>query len=152
MALDVDVSASIVAWSILYTCAHPAHQQRLRAEIAKNASDIDGYVRRTDTYLHHTLLETLRHRPVTPLIPPESATVDKVLENGFVIPAGVKVVTDVVAVNVRDEYWGPDREVFRPSRFGELQGEDVKKHLFMFGFGPRQCLGKYIADKMVKVC
>ncbi|KAI0946412.1 hypothetical protein AcW1_009882 [Taiwanofungus camphoratus] len=147
---NVDVSASTVAWSILLTCTHHEHQARLRAEIRENAADVDGYVRRTDTYLHHTLLETLRVRPVAALIPPESATADKVLEGGHVVPAGVKVVTDVVAVNVRDPFWAPDGEAFRPARFEDLGEGDVRKHLFTFGFGPRQCLGKYVADKMVK--
>ncbi|EGO21387.1 putative monooxygenase [Serpula lacrymans var. lacrymans S7.9] len=147
---NVDVSAGVVAWSILMTSVHQSHQKRLRAEIAENAHDLDGYVRRSDTYLHHTLLETLRVHPVAPLIPPESATVDKVLDDGYVIPRGVKVITDVVAVNVRDEFWGDDRELFKPERFEKLTAEEVKRHLFQFGFGPRQCLGKYIADRMVK--
>ncbi|GBE88130.1 Cytochrome P450 monooxygenase gliC [Sparassis crispa] len=147
---NVDVSASAVAWSILLTCTLSAHQARLRTEIAENAHDVDGYVRRTDTYLHRTLLETLRVRPVASLIAPESATVDKVLDDGHVIPSGVKVITDVVAVNVRDPFWGADAELFLPDRFETLAGEDVRRHLFTFGFGPRQCLGKYLADKMIK--
>jgi len=147
---NVDVSASVVAWCILLSASHKGHQQRLRVEISQNAHDIDGYIRKTDTYLHYTLYEALRVRPIAPLIPPESATVDKVLEDGFIIPAGVKVITDVMSINVRDKFWGPEANKFRPERFEKLSTEDMKKHLFLFGFGPRQCLGKYIADKMVK--
>lgn len=69
---------------------------------------------------------------------------------GYVFPAGTNFIIDAYALNVRNPFWGEDRQCYRPDRFLELakskSSTETRYNYWRFGFGPRQCMGKYLAD------
>ncbi|PSN69493.1 cytochrome P450 oxidoreductase GliC [Corynespora cassiicola Philippines] len=95
------------------------------------------------------LLEASRLRPLAAFSVPQSCPSARELD-GFEVPAGTRMVVDSYALNVRDPFWGEDRELFRPGRWlGRLQGE-LRYRYWRFGFGPRTCLGRYVADLILR--
>lgn len=80
------------------------------------------------------------------------------------------VLVDVLAINVRNQFWGPDSASFDPSRFKNIKQSDVcalspafaklsttdvpisklRYNLTVFGFGHRKCLGQYLGAHMIK--
>jgi cytochrome P450 len=71
--------------------------------------------------------------------------------NGFHIPPRTNYMIDTYAINQRNKFWGDNAAVYRPQRFLEHQGREIRYHYWRFGFGPRQCLGKYLAEMMMRV-
>jgi cytochrome P450 len=80
---------------------------------------------------------------------PQSAPTDRIV-NGFRIPAGTNYVVDSWGLNVRKKFWAPDNTVYRPERFLGRSATELRYHFWRFGFGPRQCVGKYTADVVVR--
>lgn len=48
-------------------------------------------------------------------------------------------------------YRGPDRDSYSPERFLKNKSTQLRYNYWRFGFGPRQCMGKYVADVMIRV-
>lgn len=81
---------------------------------------------------------------------PQAAPTERILD-GYAIPGGTNFIVDAYALNVENDFWGLDRHDYRPDRFLELNGSDLRYHMWRFGFGPRQCLGKYVADLILRI-
>jgi cytochrome P450 len=89
--------------------------------------------------LRKCIYEALRFRPMLPLLVRDCPR-DTIIANGTprarLVPAGTRVIAPPLAAMF-------DPEAFpEPSRFQERPIESY----FHFGFGPRRCFGKYIAD------
>ena len=50
----------------------------------------------------------------------------------------------------RSDTWAPDNTVYRPERFLGKRGSELRYKFWRFGFGPRQCMGKYVADFTIR--
>jgi cytochrome P450 len=89
--------------------------------------------------LRKCIYEALRFRPMLPLLVRDCPR-DTIIANGTkrarLVPAGTRVIAPPLAA-MFDPVAFPD-----PSRFQERPIESY----FHFGFGPRRCFGKYIAD------
>ena len=59
-------------------------------------------------------------------------------------------MVDSYALNQRNAFWGSDATVYRPTRFQQVKDTEARYNLWRFGFGPRQCLGRYVADLIMK--
>ncbi|GAW26922.1 putative cytochrome P450 monooxygenase [Rosellinia necatrix] len=96
-------------------------------------------------------LEAARLRPLAAFSVPQSCPSPRILD-GFEIPAGTNFIIDSYALNIRDPFWGVDREKFRPGRWLERHksGRDLRYRYWRFGFGPRTCLGKYLAELIIR--
>lgn len=85
------------------------------------------------------IYEALRFRPMLPLLVrdcPRQTIIAKGTPRARLVPAGTRVIAPPLAAMF-------DSEAFpNPSAFNERPIESY----FHFGFGPRRCFGKYIAD------
>ncbi|KAK8092860.1 cytochrome P450 oxidoreductase GliC [Apiospora kogelbergensis] len=155
---NIDVTMGGVSWALVFLAAHPTVQKALREEIRDyNSSPAtrDAYLLSSwstkPTLLGACILEAARLRPLAAFSVPQSCPTPRTLD-GFLIPARTDFIVDTYALNIRDPFWGPDRDRFRPQRWLERQqsGRDLRYHYWRFGFGPRTCLGKHIADLMLR--
>ncbi|KAK4168156.1 Pisatin demethylase [Cladorrhinum sp. PSN259] len=67
--------------------------------------------------------------------------------NGVVVPEGVEFTSNAWVVQRDPELYGPDPEVYRPERWleGDKRTAELESGMFVWGVGPRICLGKDIA-------
>ncbi|KAI4154654.1 MAG: hypothetical protein LQ340_001541 [Diploschistes diacapsis] len=169
---NLDVTMGSISWNLVFLAAHPSVQGQLLDEIAASATaTVQGegegegevkvgkardprkrYLLSSSTLLSACVLESARLRPLATFSVPQSAPTARVIE-GYALPAGTNFVVDADALNVRNAFWGPeaDARAYRPQRFLERQGAaGLRYQYWRFGFGPRQCLGKYVADVIVR--
>ncbi|CEJ82321.1 hypothetical protein VHEMI02392 [[Torrubiella] hemipterigena] len=145
---NLDVTTSAVSWTHVLIAQHPGIQQDVRQEIAQHRDQWDEYINNPNTLLAGCVLEASRLHPILPFSNPEAATVDKIV-GGVAIPRGVDVIVDTHAINVDNPYW-VDGTSYNPRRFSNMQSQQYRYHFWRFGFGPRQCLGKYLSDRLVR--
>jgi cytochrome P450 len=150
---NLDVTVGAMSWNLVFLAAHPDVQDELYADItaagAREGERIEQFLQSSSTLLAACISESARLKPLAAFSVPQSAPTERLLDS-FVIPAGTNFIVDAYALNLRDEFWGPDRHVYRPRRFQELNPTESRYHLWRFGFGPRQCLGKYVADLIMR--
>ena len=156
---NLDVTVGALSWPFIFLAAHPSVQEKLRREIRLHrnndisASTVeDSYVFSSGTYLHSIVLEAARLRPLVAFSTPQSCPTVR-LVSGYLVPAGTNFVVDTYALNIRNEVWSPDNYTFRPERWLEAYERKVELRYcyWRFGFGPRSCMGKYVADAMIKI-
>jgi cytochrome P450 len=121
-----ETTATTLAWAIERLLRHPAAWSRLQAG--------------DEPFLEATIKETLRLRPVIPLV------VRKLLEpmeiGGWSLPAGVTVAPCIYLMHRRADIY-PDPYAFRPERFLEQPAGTYT--WIPFGGGIRRCLGASFA-------
>ncbi|KAI1435782.1 cytochrome P450 [Xylaria sp. CBS 124048] len=152
---NLDVTIGGVSWNLLFLGANRDVQRDIRREIQEarksgSESDWDRYLQRSDTLLAASIVESSRLKPLAAFSVPQSAPTDRIV-SGYVVPAGTNFVVDTHALNIKNEYWGPDGETYRPSRFLEMKSTDMRYKFWRFGFGPRQCLGRFVVDLILRV-
>ncbi|KAI9878491.1 MAG: hypothetical protein M1830_000723 [Pleopsidium flavum] len=163
---NLDVTTHVLTWLITLLADKESTQQKLRHEIRNMRDSLDVYCNQRDTFLHFCLMEAIRLRPPAVFSIPESSPSVKRL-GGFKVPKNTSVVVDILAINVRNPFWGLDSEKFMPERFRDMKQEDVslptssfqagsdeqqlRYNMFAFGFGPRKCLGQNLAERSIKM-
>jgi cytochrome P450 len=121
-----ETTATALAWALERLARHPDTWDRL-----KNGDE---------DYLDAVVKETLRLRPVIPIVlrvlkaPMEIA--------GYELPAGVAVAPSILLVHTREDVY-PDPFAFRPERFLEQPAGTYT--WIPFGGGVRRCLGASFA-------
>lgn len=70
---------------------------------------------------------------------------------GCIIPAGTPTVIDIRRLNTHPSTWGSDAEVFRPERFLNMPPAQYRYAMLRFGIGPGKCMGKNVADVLLKM-
>lgn len=147
---NLDVTTGGISWNPVFLAAYPNCQERLRTEVMSKApADFHKYLLSSSSYLAACISESSRLKPLAAFSVPQSAPTDRVI-GGYVIPAGTNFIVDSYALNSRNEYWGADPTVYRPDRFLEMSTVKSRYHFWRFGFGPRQCMGKYVADLIIR--
>jgi cytochrome P450 len=127
-----ETTANSLAWAFERLLRNPAAYERLR-DVARSDGDPDGYV---DATIH----ETMRSRPVIPIIGRRVAVPWQLGE--YRLPAGSPVLVSILLVHHRDDVY-PDPFAFRPERFvGRKPGTYT---WIPFGGGIRRCLGAALA-------
>ncbi|RHZ46032.1 cytochrome P450 [Aspergillus thermomutatus] len=150
---NLDVTMGALSWNLVFLAADLDAQERLFQEImtkAREGEQMMQYVQSSSTYLASCILESSRLKPLASFSVPQAAPTDRVID-GYVVPAGTSFIVDSYALNVENEFWGPDRHEYRPARFEQLSTSETRYHMWRFGFGPRQCLGRYVADLMLRL-
>jgi cytochrome P450 len=132
-----ETTATTVAWAIERLVRHPDKLERLTAECERGESD---------EYVQAVVSETLRVRPVVPLV-------IRVLQEPFRVgehelPAGTRVAPSIYLTN-RDPKVYEAPEEFRPERFMENQPETFS--WIPFGGGIRRCIGASFATLEAKL-
>lgn len=148
---NLDVTTGGISWNPVFLAAHPDCQERLRAEVLSTTpAHFHKYLLSSSSFLAACISESSRLKPLAAFSVPQSAPTERVV-GGYVIPAGTNFIVDSYALNVRNEYWGPDATVYRPGRFLGTSAIKSRYHFWRFGFGPRQCMGKYVADLIIRM-
>ena len=132
-----ETTTSGCAWALERLLRSPEQLERLVAEI----EDGEG-----DAYLDAVVKETLRARPVVPVV---ARHVSEAIElDGYLIPAGSTLMVSIYLVHNDPETY-PEPERFRPERF--LDGTPDGAAWIPFGGGVRRCLGARFAELEMKV-
>lgn len=154
---NLDVTIGGISWNLLFVGAHQDIQTDLRTEIASKRRDAlvqsvqwQNYLLDSSTFLSAAIYESARLKPLAAFSVPQATPTDRTV-GGFLIPAGTNFVIDSQSLNIRNPYWGKDSTVYRPQRFLERKTVESRYHYWRFGFGPRTCMGKYLADLIIKV-
>jgi cytochrome P450 len=125
-----ETTATALAWTFERLVHHPAALARLRDELAAGEDD----------YLDAVVKETLRLRPVLPIVVRRLKAPFEVA--GYRLPAGVTVAPCIYLVHRREDVY-PDPLAWRPERFLE---RPAGTYTWMpFGGGVRRCLGASFA-------
>lgn len=151
---NLDVTIGSLSWVLIFMATHPKVQDQLREEIGSNSTESyairNQYISGSSSLLMACLLESARLRPIASFSGAQSPPTDREV-GSYVIPAGMNVTVDIHGLNTDDPSWGDDRHQFNPRRFLDAKNHSVFRYrLWRFGFGPRQCLGKYLADLFLK--
>ena len=153
---NLDVTIGGMSWNPIFLAANPEYQERVRSEIqsvdCEDTKAVEAYLQCSTSMLAACIVESARLKPLAAFSVPQSATSDRIV-GGYLIPAGTDFVVDAYALNIRDTaFWGNDTATYRPERFLEAKASktSLRYHFWRFGFGPRQCMGKHVADMIIK--
>ena len=125
-----ETTATSLAWSLERLVRHPDKVARLRDEVATGE----------DAYLDAVCKETLRLRPVLPLV--ARVLKQEVEIGGYQLAAGVTVTPCIHLIHRRPDVY-PEPRRFRPERFLEQPAGTYT--WIPFGGGVRRCLGATFA-------
>jgi cytochrome P450 len=125
------------AWALERLLRSPEKLERLVAEIEAG---------KDDSYLDAVVKETLRSRPVVPVVARHAGQAFEL--DGYVIPAGTTLMASIYLVHNDPETY-PEPDEFRPERF--LNGTPDGAAWIPFGGGVRRCLGARFAELEMKV-
>ncbi|KAF5368851.1 hypothetical protein D9758_002854 [Tetrapyrgos nigripes] len=153
-AAGQETSTSVLHWFFLSMVLFPEVQQRAQDELDK----VVGHSRLPSfadmkhlPYIVAIINELQRWRTATPLGVPHAVIEDDYYE-GYLIPKGTIVITNVWSLNLDPEIYGPDADQFRPERHLDENGclKDPKDDgHFTFGFGQRVCVGRHVASNFL---
>ncbi|HEX5193305.1 MAG TPA: cytochrome P450 [Solirubrobacteraceae bacterium] len=129
-----ETTANSLAWAFERLLRTPAAYDRLRQEVRS------GDRARSDAYVEATIHETMRDRPVIPMI---VRMVKRPWRLGeYVVAADTPVAISILGLHHRDDLY-PEPQVFEPERFlGRKPGTYT---WIPFGGGIRRCLGASLA-------
>ena len=131
-----ETTTSALAWALERLLRAPHALQRLRAEL--NSGD--------DSYLDAVVKETLRCRPVVPVVARRLREPAEVA--GHLMPAGTTLMVSIYLLHTDPDAY-PEPDEFRPERF--LGGVPEGAAWIPFGGGVRRCLGASFAQLEMKV-
>ncbi|GFR69068.1 cytochrome P450 2U1 [Elysia marginata] len=142
-----ETTATTMLWFMLYMLHYPHIQEKIFAELEEKV----GYNRRPTMqdkprlpYLNAVIMETQRRASIAPFSLSRLCTADVTLQ-GYVIPRGTRVVTNLDSVLLDEVTWG-DPFNFRPERFLDQYGGLLHPEEFVpFSMGRRVCLGESLA-------
>ncbi len=126
-----ETTATSVAWAIERLVRHPGKLARLAAEIDVGESE---------EYMQAVVHETMRVRPVVPLV--VRALEEPLRVGGHELPVGTRVAPSIWLTNRDPRAYEQPRE-FRPERF--LGGQPETFAWIPFGGGIRRCIGASFA-------
>jgi cytochrome P450 len=135
-----ETTATSVAWAIERLVRHPRALARLVAEIDAQS---DGG---SEEYLTAVVNETLRVRPVVPIV---VRVLQQELQVGrYRLPKGTRVTPSIYLTNRNPKVYESPEE-FRPERF--LEGGPETFSWIPFGGGIRRCIGASFAQLEMKL-
>lgn len=142
-----DTTASTLACAFAELARHPAWQDRVREELARElgdrpptAEDLPRLV-----WTSRVIRETMRLYPASHS-QGRSPVQDEVL-GGYLIPAGSTVVVSSYALHRAPGNW-EDPDLFDPARYevpADAAASDCKHAWMAFGSGPHTCVGAQLA-------
>jgi len=136
-----ETTSTSVAWAVERLARHPQKLARLVAEIDAGEGD---------EYLTAVVHETLRVRPVVPIV--VRVLTQELEVGGHKLPAGTRVVPCIYLTNRNPRVYD-EPHAFRPERFlGDEGGQAVNTFAWIpFGGGIRRCIGASFALLEMKV-
>ncbi|GAB1319696.1 Pisatin demethylase [Madurella fahalii] len=149
-----DTTGTALGSTLRFLLTHPSCLARVRSEIAaaEAAGRLSSPVQYEETraylpYFVACIKESMRLNPpatnlFSRLVPEGGARV-----GGVFVPEGTEITTQAWVVMRDPELYAPDPEAYRPERWLESEEKtaEFESCSFVFGMGPRVCLGKDIA-------
>jgi cytochrome P450 len=132
-----ETTATSVAWAVERLVRHPDKLARLVAEIDAGEGD---------EYMQATISETLRVRPVVPMV--VRVLQDSLDVGGRELPRGTRVVPSIYLTNRNPKAYEAPEE-FMPERFLDKSPETFS--WIPFGGGIRRCIGASFATLEMKL-
>ncbi len=131
-----ETTATSLAWTFDRLLAHPDVLARLKSELAAGR----------DEYLDAVIRETLRVRPIVPLV---GRYVAKPYQLGrWTLPPGVRVAPSIYLLGRRAEAY-PEPERFMPERWLGVKPDPYT--WLPFGGGTRRCIGMAFAQFEMRI-
>jgi cytochrome P450 len=125
-----ETTATTLAWAFELLARHPAAWERVAREALGGEPETP--------YIDAVIQETLRLRPVLPLVVRRITAPVTVGQGRFRVPAGTRLAPAILLVHRRADVY-PEPEAFRPERF---LGEPPGTYTWIpFGGGMRRCVG-----------
>ncbi|KAL1599502.1 hypothetical protein SLS60_007305 [Paraconiothyrium brasiliense] len=124
---NLDVTSHALSWLIVLLAESPGVQSEVRSEsrsVVDESALLGAHALRKDTLLGMALLESLRLKPFTAFSIPEASGEDKFF-NKYRVPKNTSVIIDTAAINIKNPFWGEDRECFLPGRFRKIEKSEV---------------------------
>ncbi|XP_038640385.1 cholesterol side-chain cleavage enzyme, mitochondrial-like [Scyliorhinus canicula] len=144
MAGGVDTTSMTLLWTMYELAKYPNVQENLRSEIIEANQKTQGdllQMLKSVPLLRATLKETLRLHPVAVTL--QRYTFEDIVLQNYHIPFGTLVQVGLYAM-------GRNTEIFcKPERYNPERWLNQESNYFKtlgFGFGPRQCVGRRIAE------
>jgi len=136
-----DTTSFTLTWALYLLAKYPEVQSKLREEVDRvtTGSDVTETEVSQLKYLENIFNETLRLKPVVPILPFHSNE-EFTTAAGTVIAKDTSIAVDVYHLHTYEKYW-ENPLVFDPSRWDR----EVPPCFFPFGGGPRICLGRFLA-------
>ena len=128
-----ETTASSLSWAFDQLTQKPQTLERLTEEL-RGGDD--------ETYVDAVIQETMRLRPVLPIVIRLLKEPITVGQGRFRLPAGTRVAPAIILVHLRDDIY-PDPFEFRPERFIETAPGTYT--WIPFGGGMRRCVGSAFA-------
>ncbi|KAI9443604.1 cytochrome P450 [Lactarius indigo] len=149
-----ETTSTTLQWWVLAMLAYPEVQTRAQAEL----DEVVGNARPPTIadlpslpYIRAMVKEALRWSPTVPFSIPHASTEDDWYE-GLFIPKGTICLQNMRTLNFDPEVFGSNAMDFDPSRYLDEKGQ-VKTLMvgreeghMSFGFGRRECPGKFVAE------
>ncbi|THU83172.1 cytochrome P450 [Dendrothele bispora CBS 962.96] len=150
-----ETTSSTLAWFLYAMTAFPDVQKRAQEELDRVVgrsrlpalSDMKNL-----PYVHAIVKEILRWRPVLPMGVSHASIEDDWYE-GYFIPKGTILISNVWSMNRDQEIYGADADQFVPERHLDSKGElkiislEIKEEGHVsYGFGRRVCIGRHVAN------
>lgn len=148
MAAGIDTTSLTVAYVFRNLADNPAAQKRLQEEVDRVLPDgkpLTVQAINDMPYLRACVKESMR---ITPTVQGTSRTLDKdIVLSGYRIPAETQFLLNYYVSSVQEKFF-PDATQYKPERWlRSSEGGGVHNFAFQpFGFGPRMCIGRRIAD------
>ncbi|XP_067140692.1 cytochrome P450 3A8-like isoform X1 [Centruroides vittatus] len=152
MTAGYDTTSTMLAWCTHYLVKHPEEQERIRQEINENIEN--NKIEYADLpklkYLSQVISETLRLRPLSPLLTSRKCSNDFRYKN-IIIPKGVTVMIPVPNLHKDCKYW-KEPENFNPDRFSSKNAGLIDPSIYQpFGSGSRGCIGMRMGQTIMKL-
>ncbi|XP_072278839.1 cytochrome P450 2J4-like [Pyxicephalus adspersus] len=143
-----ETTSSSLEWTLLYMMIYSDVQEKCRTEMDTVRGDrdhLDYEDRVRMPYTQAVLREVQRFASILPLGVAHSPIKDVQL-NGYTIPKGTFIITDLSSVHYDESSWKYPYE-FNPDHFLNKDGELIKTESFLpLSAGPRVCLGENMAQ------
>jgi len=162
MVAAADTSAAFIGPFVNNIIQNRKIHARLHHEIqsfeaqGRLAPDIATYEQTQQLpYFIACIKESLRFTPSTPFIMPRLVSKGGIEINGVFVPEGTEIGTNPYVLHRNKEVFGENAFDFNPDRWlvSEERTKEMDKYILSWGYGPRICLGKNIAQMMTqKLC
>ncbi|RYP88817.1 hypothetical protein DL769_000231 [Monosporascus sp. CRB-8-3] len=148
-----DTTGTALGCTLRFLLTHPNVMRKARAEVdaAEKAGKLSDPISYEESrtwlpYLGACIKESLRLNPPAPNLFARVVPEGGKCIGTESIPAGTDITSNAYVVQRDPALYGPDPEVYRPERW--LESPDASKMetgMFVFGTGPRICIGRDIA-------
>jgi cytochrome P450 len=144
-----ETTAKLLTWTLHLLSQHPDVAAKLNAELDGIADDRLSVITLAElTYLDQVLKEALRLYPPAWVFDREP--IEDVVLGGYRVPKGATIYLSPYVIQ-RDARWFPNPQQFDPDRFHPSRSAEISRYAyFPFGYGPRNCIGRGIAELNAK--